>query len=123
MGKVLVDTEILLDILRGASPAQEFLRSHLGMKDLCCSVVNVAKVYASLEKGEAVKAKKLISGLHVYPLVMDVAIRAGEMKSRYKDLELEDCLIAATAQHLGAVLATRNIHKFPQKGVKVKVPY
>lgn len=45
MKKVLMDTDILIDFLRGKEAARDYLRGKLQETILCCSVITVAEIY------------------------------------------------------------------------------
>ncbi|HLF87108.1 MAG TPA: type II toxin-antitoxin system VapC family toxin [Nitrospiria bacterium] len=124
MKKVLVDTDILIDFLRGKESARDYLRGKLQEAILCCSVIAVAEIYAGMLEKEREKTLALLDGLFILPVTLEIAEIAGRFKRSVKShaLELDDCLIAATAFVEQAVLATRNRKHYPMKEVEIEAP-
>ena len=52
MKNVIVDTDILIDFLRGKRRAQDFLLSIFEDSIICCSVITVAEIYAGMKPHE-----------------------------------------------------------------------
>lgn len=124
MSKVLFDTDILIDILRGREAIRTFLLDFLDHSVPCCSVVSVAELYAGMRPEEKHATDVLLDGLVIIPIVREIAEVAGRFKSRMKSrrLELADCLIAATAFVEGATLATDNTKDYPMPEITVLNP-
>jgi predicted nucleic acid-binding protein len=124
MKKVLVDTDILIDFLRGKESARDYLRGKLQEAILCCSVIAVAEIYAEMLEKEREKTLALLDGLFILPVTLEIAEIAGRFKRSVKSqaLELDDCLIAATAFVEQAILATRNRKHYPMKEVEIEAP-
>jgi predicted nucleic acid-binding protein len=123
MRATLVDTDILIDFLRGKRKAKEFLSSLLEESNIFCSAVTVAEIAAGIRPGEEERTKALLDHIEVLDVTRDVAEKAGLYKRSAKghSLELDDCLIAATAFVHKAVLATGNGKHYPMKDVRVSV--
>lgn len=124
MSKVLFDTDILIDILRGREAIRTFLLDLTHHSVPCCSVISVAELYAGMRPEEKHATDVLLDGLVIIPIVREVAEVAGRFKSRVKSrrLELADCLIAATAFVEGATLATGNTKDYPMPEITVLNP-
>lgn len=124
MKKVLMDTDILIDFLRGKEAARDYLRGKLQETILCCSVITVAEIYAGMLEKEREKTLALLDGFFILPVTLEIAETAGRFKQSVKPhaLELDDCLIAATAFIEKAVLATRNRKHYPMKELEIEVP-
>ena len=124
MSKVLLDTDILIDILRGREAVRTFLFNLTGRAVPCCSVISVAELYAGMRPEEKHATDVLLDALVIIPIVREIAEVAGRFKSRVKNrrLELADCLIAATAFVEGAALATGNTKDYPMPEITLLNP-
>ena len=111
---MLVDTDILIDFLRGQADAAEFLEEHID--NICVSAVTVAELYQGVREGdERIKLASTLSAMTTLPLTEEIAEKAGLFRREYRDkmgCGLADCMIAATASHHGMQLATRNGRRF-----------
>ena len=123
MKNVLVDTDILINFLRGRESARAFLASVVHEAVLFCSVITVAELYAGMLPQESAGTKQLIDALHVVEVTREIAEKAGTYKRSIKRqrLELMDCIIAATAHTLGATLATGNAKHYPMTDIQTMV--
>jgi len=121
MKNTLVDTDILINFLRGKRKAKEFLSSLLEESSICCSAITVAEIGAGMRSGEEDQTKALLDNIAVLDVTREVAEKAGHYKrsTRGHSLELDDCLIAATAFAHKAVLATGNGKHYPMKDIAV----
>ena len=120
---MLIDTDILIDFLRGRPGARDFLTALPGDTMSCCSAITVAELFAGMRESEREKTAELIDSLVVFPITKEVAELAGTFKREAKgfDLELDDCFIAATAVIEGTELATRNARHYPMPQVRLMV--
>lgn len=120
MRSVIIDTDVLIDFLRGSEKAKAFLLSIINDYDLCCSAITVAEIYAGMRDHEQDKTESLIDSLTVLDVTREVAEKAGRYKRSFKgyNLELDDCFIAATASLNNAFLATGNERHYPMKDIK-----
>jgi len=69
---------------------------------------------------ESQKTVALIDGLTVIDVSREIAEKAGQLKrdTRSQTLELDDCLIAATAFVRKAALATGNVRHYPMRDIE-----
>jgi predicted nucleic acid-binding protein len=120
---ILVDTDILIDYLRGVPAAVQYLE---GLDaDLNLSVINVAELFAGVRDSERDAVNALIECFEVFPLDYSLAIRGGLIRRDFgksHGVGLADAIIAATAERLGCVLATLNRKHYPMLD-SVAVPY
>ena len=119
MKRVIIDTDILINFLRGRDKAKDFLLSIVEEADLFCSVITVAEIFAGMKENEREKTVELIDSLEVVEITRDIAEKAGNYKRKEKGytLELDDCLIAATAFVEKACLATGNGKHYPMTDI------
>jgi tRNA(fMet)-specific endonuclease VapC len=123
MKNVVVDTDILISFLRGRKEAQSFLRSILEESIMYCSAITVAEIFAGMKEHEREKTAALIDGLNIVDVSRDIAEKAGQYKrdEKRQALELDDCLVAATAFLYKAVLATGNKKHYPMNDIQKEV--
>lgn len=121
MSKIVLDTDVLIDVLRGSEAIRTFLLEATRHAVPCCSVISVAELFAGMRPTEEAPTRALLDGLVILPVTRDIAEIAGGFKraSRSRRLELADCLIAATAFAEGAAVATGNAKDYPMPGVTV----
>lgn len=112
---MLVDTDILIDYLRGHSEAVEFLESNVDSVHV--SAVTVAELYQGVKEGaERTRLASTLSALTILSMSEDIAERAGLYRRDFRAQSgcgLADCMIAATASFHGLRLATLNMKYYP----------
>jgi predicted nucleic acid-binding protein len=114
---VLLDTTVLIDILRGRPEALARVNrlAREGETPVTCAI-NVDEVLRGLRPHEEEAAQRLLRGLMTVPLGRAEAVRAGrwrrESSERGVTVSQSDCLIAAAAVAVGARLATGNPRHF-----------
>lgn len=121
MSKVLLDTDVLIDLLRGREAAKMFLQEATRVSIPCCSVISVAEISVGMHPDEQEATTGLLDGLVIFPITRPIAELAGRFKGRTKSrrLELTACLIAATAFVEGASVATGNAKDYPMEEITV----
>ncbi len=118
---ILLDTDILVDFLRGYSKAVSYVKAHTDR--LILSSIVVAELYAGIrDNTELIELDELVSLFTVVPVTPDLAKAGGLYKRDYKKshgIGLADAIMAATAESQDAELKTLNIKHYPMlKGVK-----
>ena len=115
MSKVVLDTDVLIDLLRGRATAQALLLRVTEHAIPCCSVISVAEIHAGMRLQERARTATLLDSLVLLDVTRPIAEMAGHFKQRERArrLELADCLIAATAVTESAALATGNTRHYP----------
>ena len=123
MKNTIVDTGILINFLRGKRKAKDFLSMLLEESSIFCSAITVAEIGAGMRAGEEERTKAFLGQIEVLDVTRDVAEKAGYYKrgARGHNLEIDDCLVAATAFVDRAVLATGNGKHYPMKDIKVMI--
>ena len=121
---VLLDTTVLIDYLRG-KPAVQRVNALLVCGDTpCTSPINVEEITRGLREAEIAVVEQLFDGLQVVPIGRAESRMAGGWRRQFAaqgvTLSQADCLIAAAAHAVAAVLATGNPRHFPMGGIKVE---
>ena len=117
MSRLLLDSTVLIDALRGRSAAGRLagLR-RLGTEPWVCAI-SVEEIWRGLRPNEEPVARRLFNGLRLAPLGLSEGIRAGtwrrQLARKGMTVHQADCLIAAAALGIGANLATANVADFP----------
>ena len=124
MAPVLLDTTVLIDVLRGRAGTRNRLDALHRAGDIPCTcAINVEEVVRGLRPSEIDAARRLVDGLRTLPLGRAEGERAGswrgEFAARGTTLSQAACLIAAAATSAGARLATGNPRDFPMRGLVV----
>lgn len=113
----LVDTSVLIDVLRGDANAGAVLRDARMVGPLHASEVTRLEVLAGMRPKEETATRALLAILDWYPLDARVAEVAGELGRHWlpgnRGIDSADLTIAATAVIVGAPLLTRNVKHFP----------
>lgn len=126
-----VDTDTIIDYLKGAPQAAEFRRL-LATEDLGISLMTYGEVYEGIYFGRDPLAaerafRQLLRTVSVVPLTRSVLQRfarlRGELRHQGQLIGDSDILIAATALQQGLTLVTRNRKDFDRfPGLALHVP-
>jgi predicted nucleic acid-binding protein len=123
VARLLLDSTVLIDALRGRSAATRLagLR-RVGTEPWVC-VISVEEIWRGIRPGEETVARRLFNGLRLAPLGITEGIRAGAWRREFAErgitIHQADCLIASAAVGIGAQLATANVADFPMAEVSV----
>lgn len=125
MAPVLLDTTVLIDVLRGRAEALRRLAALRSSGDSPCTcAINVEEVVRGLRPSEHAAARTLVRALRLVPLRDAEGWQAGEWRRRYgargTTLAQADCLVAAAALAAGGRLATGNPRRFPMRELAVE---
>jgi hypothetical protein len=117
MSRLLLDSTVLIDALRGRPAAGRLANlRRVGTEPWVC-VISVEEIWRGLMPREEPIARRLFNGLRLAPLGIAEGVRAGgwrrELARRGITVHQADCLIAAAAIGIGASLATANVDDFP----------
>jgi predicted nucleic acid-binding protein len=126
VASLLLDTTVLIDVLRGRRGTVDRLSRAAGdNKTLWTCAINVEETVRGLRPSEAGAAKLLFEGLRIAPLGRGEGALAGEWRrvfaQRGSTLAQADCLVAAAAVGVGATLATGNPRDFPMDELVVEI--
>jgi len=122
MAKLLFDTDVIIDFLRGKEGAKRIMSSVRDEDMPCCSAVTVAEIRAGMRDEEEPATMAFLEGFNILSIDKKIAQIAGDLKRKTKQqqLELDDCFIAATALIQQAVLITHNPKHYPHRDLMLK---
>jgi hypothetical protein len=122
--RVLIDTDVLIDYLRGQAEAVSYLESLT--EPLLISAITVAELFAGVREGtERVALEQFVSAFNVIPIDDAIAANGGLIRRDYRKshgVGLADAIIASTAEFTKADLVTLNKKHFPMLS-NVVTPY
>ena len=112
---LLVDTDVLIDFLRGDTQAVSFVNANSSR--IILSSIVVAELYAGVKgEPELTVLENFVSLFPVIPVSSDIAKAGGLYKRDYgksHGVGLADAIIAATCQAENAELKTLNVKHYP----------
>src|SRR3989344_1889369 len=112
--RLCVDSDILIDYLRGIQVARDFFISQAGSFNFFISVVSIAEIYSGKETKNRSKLRQIeqfLKNFSVLPIAPDIAQLAGQIR-RDLNKPFADALVAASVLSNDMILATRNIKHF-----------
>lgn len=121
---VLLDTSVLIDVLRSRNQRRELLlRLIQEGHSLSTTALNVAEVYVGIRKGEEVGTAALLNSLRCYELDAESGMQAGQLANSWarkgRTISLADAIVAAIAIGRDVVLMTDNRKDFPMPQLKL----
>ena len=124
MSRLLLDTTVLIDALRGRDAAGRLRALRQQGVEPWISVVSIEEIWLGLWPEEEPAASRLFESLRLAPIGISEGQRSGRWRREYSKrgvtLHQADCLVAAAAVGIGAALATANIKDFPMSEVEVQ---
>lgn len=124
MARLLLDSTVLIDALRGRPAADRIARLRRdGIQAWTCAI-SVEEIWRGLRPEEEAAAHRLFSGLRLAPLGVQEGRQAGRWRRAFAEqgvtLHQADCLVAAAALGVRAALATANTTDFPMPELTVE---
>jgi predicted nucleic acid-binding protein len=113
---LLVDTGIIIDLLRGHKKAVDFFNDYA--QRVSFSAVSVAEIYTGIRttSKEERAVERLFAAFPVLPVTVDIARIAGKFSQVFRNshgVEIPDALIAATCSTHALSLHTLNCSHYP----------
>lgn len=125
MNDVLLDSDILIDLLRGYAPARNYFKQiEAGVIRAAISTITVTEPASGKMSGanEEARIRRLLGLLEILNLDFDTAWRAGEIRRRHQT-PFADAVIAATAIGENLPLLTKNLKHFQHvTGLTIQQP-
>lgn len=126
MAKFLLDTDVIIEWLRGNARIVAWLKEHDAAGDfLGCTPVSIAEVYAGIRPREEFIVGDILRVLHCVELDEHVGRKAGRYRlafGRSHGVEIADALIAAAAHIHGLTLCTLNLRHYPMRDLRKRRP-
>jgi predicted nucleic acid-binding protein len=123
MTGVLVDSDILIEVLRGRNPevTRRWADTVAAGTPLFYSPVTVAEIRHGMRGHERESTERVFSSMLIVPIEQEIGTRAGDYLRAFHAshaIELGDALIAATASVHQLELWTQNRKHFPMRDVQ-----
>jgi predicted nucleic acid-binding protein len=121
----MIDTNIIVDVLRGNMPQTIAELDSIGIENVVTSVICVAEIYFGMKHKERKSTQKFINALNIYDFGQMESKKLLQLMLGYKDygITLPDAMIAAACMCSGCVLYTHNTKDFVFiKGLKLYKP-
>ncbi|MFI0404198.1 MAG: type II toxin-antitoxin system VapC family toxin [Cyanobium sp.] len=116
---ILLDTNILIDVLRGEAEALRWLEQQ-GQASI--SVITWIEVLVGCRTRERERVEAWLDSFRRWPVDDAIARESVGFRQRH-GLKVPDAIILATARCAGLPLATRNTRDFPLKLGGIEHPY
>jgi len=124
--KYLLDTDVLIWILRGNNKIINFIEKKLKKSKPAISLLSAAEIFKNIYPKEVKPTEKFLKAHILLSINYQIAKTAGlywkEYIKKRKKLGILDCLIAATAKCNNLKVITCNVKHFPMKDIKVINP-
>jgi predicted nucleic acid-binding protein len=122
--RLLLDTSVLIDVLRSRKARRELLdRLAEEGHQLTTTALNIVEVYMGIRPGEERETDLFLSSLECYELDAFSAKHAGLLKNAWgkkgKTISLQDAIVAAIAIERSCALMTDNRKDFPMPELNV----
>jgi len=122
----LLDTDVLIWVLRGNEKIIEKVSQLKDGSSLAISVISIAEIYKNIFPSELTTTEDYLAQHVQCNVNQKIAKIAGfywqQYAKQFKNLSLTDCLIAATANVSEATLVSLNSKHFPMKDINVLNP-
>ena len=125
VGKILIDSDVLIDVLRGQKDVAEALAGVLREHRVGCSVVTVAELFGGMRPAEERATRVLISQVRLFPVSSKVAELAGRFLNEFgrsHGVDIADALIGATSVIEESRLWTWNRRHYPAPRIRFWKP-
>jgi predicted nucleic acid-binding protein len=120
MTKVLLDTDVIINILKKREETLEQLNT-LNECEFYISPIVIAEVYAGARAKEIAQIEMLFSYFESVIIENEIGILTGnyanQFQKAFNSISLEDFMIAATAKHYNLTLWTYNKKHYPMRDI------
>lgn len=116
MEKILIDTDVIIDFLRGYHLRTKSVFSKIKNLEIKAyiSLISIVELYAGIEAEntqQEISLKQLLSLLEILPIDFNLSKHAGNVRKKYR-LSISDSIIAATSSYYKIKLFTFNVKHF-----------
>ncbi|HEY4491678.1 MAG TPA: type II toxin-antitoxin system VapC family toxin [Acidobacteriota bacterium] len=124
MARHLLDSDILIWILRGKQQAVDFVLDLLKNEVPAISALACYEVWAGARTSEEKVISDFLSSFEVFPVNQEIARQGAQyyrsFRSKGVTLSMADALIAGTARAHGLILVTQNSRDFPMTDIEIR---
>ena len=121
MSKVLIDTDVAIDFLRGDPKTKQLIATLWHSNTAYLSLLSVYELHAGMRETESQYTRDFVSACQIHELTLSIVREAGDYyrfhRSRGLTLTAIDCMIYLTAKHNNFKLLTRNFKHYPDKKI------
>jgi len=122
MPRHLLDSDILIWVLRGKKEAVDFVRNLLKEEIPAISALAFYEIWAGARAHEEDAISDFLSEFVILAVDQDVAKQGAHYYAAFRKkgitLSVTDALIAGTARVRGLILVTQNVRHFPMRDVE-----
>lgn len=122
----LVDTDIIIWIIRGEKKYVQWFDDLKEGTVLSISSISIAEIYKNVFPSELENTQDILNKFKVWDVTAIVAKRGGlywqHYEKKLKALHIFDCIIAATAKEYNLSVLTLNTRHFPMSDIRVVDP-
>ena len=114
MKRILVDSDVLVDVLRGSKETAKKLEKLFEESELYISGITEMEILAGKDVENGHKRKLVVHLLSKFKKINptnEIFKVASEFRRKYR-ISTPDCIIAATAYTIDATIFTRNVKDF-----------
>jgi predicted nucleic acid-binding protein len=123
--KFLIDSDILIDVLKGVNGSKEFLFDLWGKGVLYTTLINIAEILSGKETKDKRTKEKIMDFLNEFVILgfdFGGAVKAGEIRRDY-NIPFADAVIASIAVSTECQLVTYNEKHFKDiENLKMLIP-
>lgn len=124
--KLLIDTDVIIDFLRGDVKAKKFMENDIIESSCYISMITIAELYGGVREGKEKEVLDyFIQQFEKVEINEKIALKGGFYRRNYgksHGVGLADAIIAATADEIDVKLVSLNKKHFPMLK-QVFVPY
>lgn len=119
----LFDSNILIWVLRKNKTYINLYQSLKHTTLVSISTITIAEIYKNVLPGEVSDTEALIADFALWEVTSPVAKQAGlywqQYQKRIQNLNILDCILAATAKEHELMLVTLNVKHFPMNDIRI----
>ena len=124
MSRHLLDSDILIWVLRGKAEAISFVSDLLKNEIPAISSLTIYEIWAGAHPSEEAAISSFLSAFRIVPVNVDITRQGAEYYKQFRrkgmTLSSTDALIAATAQTERLILVTQNSRHFPMSDIDLR---
>jgi predicted nucleic acid-binding protein len=124
MSRHLLDSDILIWVLRGRAEAISFVTDLLKNEIPAISSLTVYEIWAGARPSEEAAISSFLSAFRIVPVNVNIARQGAEYHKQFRrkgmTLSSTDALIAATARTEQLILVTQNRRHFPMPDLDLR---